>query len=198
MTWTQFTRGYWYADELKAFAKKIGIPSAGQLRKDELEQAIKVFLQFRKIVSPAKERRPKSRVKDVERGLSLDLPVESYTNDKETKGFLEREALKLSPGLKRKSGVRYRLNRWREQRIADGVRITYRDLVKEHVRLSRTVGSFAHIPHGRYINFMSDFMAAEPNATRAQAIKAWKTLKTLDAPKDYRSWKTASVLHRRS
>jgi len=67
--------------------------------------------------------------------------------------------------------------------------ITYRDLVEEYVRLSQTPGPFAHIPHGRYINFMSDFMAAEPSSTREDAIRAWKTLKALDLPKDYRTWK---------
>ena len=71
----------------------------------------------------------------------------------------------------------------------NGVTITYRDLVREYVRLSQTAGPFAQVPHGRYINFMSDFMAAEQSATRAQAIRAWTTLKALDVPKDYRSWK---------
>lgn len=188
MTSTQFDNGYWYATELKDFAQRIGIPAASKLRKDELEKAIKVFLQTGRIESPTKRSLSTSGVRDVERGLSLDLPVVVYTNDKTTKDFLEREALKLVPGLKRKSGARYRLNRWREDQIANGVKITYRDLVKEHVRLSQTEGSFVHIPHGRYINFMSDFLAAEPNATREQAIKAWAKLKALDVPKDYRSW----------
>jgi Creatinine amidohydrolase len=126
---------------------------------------------------------------DVERGLSLDLRVVVYTNDKNTKDFLERAALRLAPGLKRKSGARYRLNRWREDRVANGVKITCRDLVREYVRLSQTAGPFAQVPHGRYINFMSDYMAAEKSATREQAIRAWTTLKALDVPKDYRSWK---------
>jgi hypothetical protein len=52
--------------------------------------------------------------------LSLDLRVERYTNNKETKDFLEREARWLASGLKRKSGARFRLNRWREERIAKG------------------------------------------------------------------------------
>lgn len=189
MSSTQFDNGYWYATELKDFAESIGIPSASKLRKDELESAIKVFLQTGRIESPTKRSLSTSGVKDVERGLSLGLRVVVYTNDKETKDFLEREALRLAPGLKRKSGARYRLNRWREDRISKGVKITYRDLVKEYVRLSQTAGPFAQIPHGRYINFMSNFMAAEPNATRAQVIRAWKKLKTLDVPKDYRAWK---------
>ena len=189
MTQTQFDNGYWYATELKDFAQKIGLPSASKLRKDEIERAIKVFLQTGRIEGPTKRSLSTSGVRDVERGLSLDLPIVVYTNDDETKNFLEREALKLAPGLKRKSGARYRLNRWREDRLAADVKITYRDLVKEYVRLSKTPGPFPHIPHGRYVNFMSDFMAAEPGSTRDHAISAWKKLKTLDLPKDYRSWK---------
>jgi hypothetical protein len=189
MTLTQFDHGYWYATELKDFAETIGIPSAGKLRKDELERAIKVFLQTGRIESSTKRSLSTSGVRDVERGLTLDLRVVVYTNDTTTKDFLEREALRLAPGLKRKSGARYRLNRWREDRVASGVRITYRDLVREYVRLNQTAGPFAQVPHGRYVNFMSDFMAGERNATREQAIRAWTKLKALDMPKDYRSWK---------
>lgn len=189
MTLTQFDNGYWYTTELKDFAKRIGIPSASKLRKDELERAIKVFLHTGRIESPRKNTLSKAGVRDVERGLSLDLPVMIYTNDKETKDFLEREALKLAPEYKRKSGARYRINRWRDDRIANGVKITYRDLVGEYVRLSLTPGPFAQIPYGRYVNFISNFMKAETGATRDQAIRAWTKLKTLDVPKDYRSWK---------
>jgi hypothetical protein len=189
MTSTQFDNGYWYATELKDFAKTIGIPSASTLRKDELESAIKLFLQTGRIESPAKRSLLTPRVRDVERGLRLDLRVVVYTNDKTTKDFLEREARRIAPNVKRKSGARYRLNRWRDARIANGVKLTYRDVVREYVRLCQTAGPFAQIPHGRYINFMRDFMAAEPNATREQAISAWTALKALDVPKDYRSWK---------
>jgi hypothetical protein len=188
MTLTQFDNGYWYATELKEFAETIGIPSASALRKDELERAIKLFLEIGRIKSPTKRSLSTSGAKDVHRGLSLDLPVVVYTNDTETKNFLDREAQKLAPGVKRKSGVRYRLNRWREEQLVKGVALTYGDVVREYVRLNRTEGRFAQIPIGRYINFVSDFLAAEKGATREQAIKAWNKLKTLDAPKDYRSW----------
>jgi len=188
MTVAQFDSGYWYATELKEFAKRIGIPSANKLRKDELERAIKVFLETGKIKSPTKRSLSNSGTRDVERGLRLDLPVVVYTNDKETKDFLERESQKLAPGLKRKSGSRYRLNRWREDQILKGVKLTYRDLVGEYVRLNQTTKPFAHIPHGRYVNFVADYLAAEKGATREQAISEWKKLKTLDVPKDYRSW----------
>src|SRR5262245_32552794 len=114
ITLTQFDHGYWYAAELKEFAKMIGIPSADKLRKDELEIAIKHFLKTGKIRRPTKRSLSTKGPKDVESGLSMDLPVVVFTNDQETKAFLDQEAQKLIPGLKRKSGARYRLNRWRE------------------------------------------------------------------------------------
>ena len=187
MTLAQFDNGYWYATELKEFAETINIPSANKLRKDELERAIKLFLETGKVKSPTKRRLLISGTRDAERGLRLNLPVEVYTNDKETKEFLEKEAQKLAPGLKRKSGLRYRLNRWREDQIVRGVKLTYGALVKEYVRLNQA-NEFAQIPHGRYINFMSDFLSAEKDATREEALRAWEKLKALDVPKTYQSW----------
>ena len=190
MTLSELDNGYWYAAELKEFAEAIGIPSAKKLRKDELEKAIKFHLATGKIESPARRNLSRSGTKDVERGLRLDLRVVLYTNDKETKEFLEREAQRLAPGMKRKSGARYRLNRWREEQLTKGVHLTYGDLVREYARLNQTKEPFAQIPHGRYINFVSDFMAAEKGATRDQATKAWEQLKMLDVPKTYRAWVT--------
>ncbi len=190
MTVSQFENGYWYATQLKDFGETIGIPSARRLRKDELERAIKSFLVTGKAKNRTRRDLSTSGIKDVERGLSLELDVVRYTNDRETKSFLDREAQKYVPGLKRKSGVRYRFNRWREEQLVKGVKLTYRDLVEAYVRLNQT-GKFAQIPYACYINFMSDYLAAEKGATRVQALKAWKTLKTLDAPKTYRGWTQA-------
>jgi hypothetical protein len=188
MTVTQFDHGYWYATELKYFAKGLGIPSASKLRKDELERAIRVFLRTGAIAPPSKRRLSAPTERDVERGLHLDLPVVGYCNDAETKQFLEHEARKLVPGFKRRSGARYRLNRWREAQILGGVKLTYGDLVKEYVRLNQSTEHFAQVPHGRYINFMSDFLAAQTGATKEQAIKAWSMLKSMDVPKTYSAW----------
>jgi SAP domain-containing new25 len=189
MSLAEFDNGYWYAIDLARFAEKIGVPSAKKLRKDELEKAIKAFLATGRIESPTKRALSKSGVKDIDRGLGLDLPVVHYTSNKATKAFLAREAEKLSPGFKPRSGARYRLNRWREEQLTRGKRITYRDLVEQYVALSRSEEPFARIPHGRYINFLADFLAHEPGATREGAIRAWKKLKGMEIPKDYRSWK---------
>jgi len=189
MTVAQFDNGYWYATELKSFAKSIGIPFTNRLRKDELEDRIKRFLKTGQVNVTEKRVSSSIKTKDVALGLSLDLAVTTYTNDKETKTFLETEAQRMFPGLKRKSGARYRLNRWREEQIIKGIKITYGDVVREYVRLNQVEGRFAQIPLDRYINFLSDFLGAEKGSTRKQAIQAWKKLKTLDLPKNYGAWK---------
>jgi len=191
MTVEQFDNGYWYAVEIKAFADELGIPAASKLRKDELEELIKHFLRTGQIKSSARKTLSRSGVRDVERGLTLKLRVVNFTNDRETKDFIVQEALKIAPKLKRKSGARYRLNRWREQQNDNGIKITYRDLVKEYVRLNQVEGSFpqVHVPSGRYVYFLSDFLSGEKNPTRANALKAWAQLKKADIPKNYRAWK---------
>ena len=52
---------------------------------------------------------------------------------------------------------------------------------------------FERIPQVRYINFVADFLEADPGATRAEAIAAWTALKALDVPKDYASWVKAQA-----
>jgi len=195
MTVTEFENGYWYATEIKDFAQKIGIPHSTELRKDELEKSIKRFLETGKVVLPTRRSLRKSGMKDVERGLRLDLPVVHYTSNRETKDFLAREAQKIAPGLKRKSGTRYRLNRWREEQLTAGRRITYGDLVRQYVKLNQTEQPFAQIPYDCYVNFLSDFSKGEKNATRADALAAWKQLKRMNVPKNYRSWKEARRLY---
>ena len=189
MTEGEFDNGYWYAVEVKAFAKQIGIPSAAKLRKDELEALIKHFFRTGEIERPLRKKLARSGITDIEKGLSLDLKIVNYTSNKVTKDFIVSEALKIDPLLKRKSGARYRLNRWREEQIEKGVRITYGDLVEQYIRLNRVEGIFPQAPSGRYINFLSDFLRAEKNSTRERAMKEWEELKMLDIPKNYQAWK---------
>src|SRR6516164_6913704 len=92
MTLRAFDNGYWYAEELRAFAFEMAVPFARKLRKDQLERAIKNLL-FREGVKAAPVSvTPKPGPRDLDRGLRLDLPVVHYTSNKQTKAFLEREA----------------------------------------------------------------------------------------------------------
>jgi hypothetical protein len=191
MTEREFENGYWYATELREFATKVGIPAANKLRKDELEQALKHFIRTGESRNLVKRGLVKSGPRDVDKGLRLDLPVVHYTSNKETKAFILREASRIEPGFTRASGTRYLLNRWREAQITSGRRITYGDLVKQAIRLNKTKQGPLRIEHGRYINFISDFMRANKRASQADAIKAWHELKTMDAPKTFDSWAKA-------
>jgi hypothetical protein len=188
ITGAEFDNGYWYAEELKKFAENIGVPSASRLRKDELERAIKHFLRTGKPRNFARRALTKKGPRDIELGLRLDLPVVHYTSNRGTKDFIEKEAAKLEPGFRRKSGTHYPLNRWREEQLLRGHRITYGDLVRQAIELNHTKAGPLRVEHARYINFISDFMKAEQGGRMSDALAAWHALKTLDAPKTYRAW----------
>jgi len=196
MTLRAFDNGYWYLPELRAFAIKMKIPFAGKLRKDQLEAAIKHLLFAGKAKAAAITVTLKQGPRDVDRGLRLDLPVVHYTSNQKTKSFIEREAAKIQPGFKRASGTRYLLNRWREEQIAQGRRITYRDLVLQAIALNETKRGPLRIEHTRYINFISDYMADNPGAAHDDAVQAWHKVKAMDIPKTYAAW--ARLTRRRS
>ena len=187
MTLRDFENGYWYLDQLKNFAERIGIPAAKRLRKDELEKAIVAFLRTGNAALPTERSLRKTGVKDVERGLNLKLRIENYTSNRETKDFIAERARVMAPEVREKSGVWYRLNRWREEQITSGEHPTYGDLVLQYIVLNK-MQRFERVPHGRYINFVAEFLGAHKRATRAEAIAAWTELKELDVPKDYVSW----------
>jgi hypothetical protein len=187
MTLRAFENGYWYLDQLKNFAERIGVPSAKRLRKDELERAIVTFLRTGDAALPTERLLRKTGAKDVERGLSLKLRIENYTSNRETKDFIVEQARLMAPEVREKSGVWYRLNRWREEQITSDKHPTYGDLVRQYIALNK-MQRFEKIPHGRYINFVAEFLAADKGATRAAAIAAWTEVKKLDVPKDYASW----------
>jgi hypothetical protein len=66
----------------------------------------------------------------------------------------------MAPEVRGKSGVWYRLNRWREEQMTSGKHPTYGELVRQYIVLSK-MPRFEKIPHGRYINFVAEFLAAD-------------------------------------
>jgi hypothetical protein len=187
MTVREFENGYWYRGQLKDFAERIGIPAATKLRKDELEKAVEVFLRTGNAALPTKRSLRRTGLKDVERGLHLKLRIENYTSNRETKDFVIEQGRRMAPEVRQKSGVWYRLNRWREEQITSGARPTYGDLVRQYIVLNN-MQRFERIAIRCYNYFVADFLAADKKATRAQIIAAWNELKKLDVPKDYASW----------
>jgi hypothetical protein len=192
MTLAEFETGYWYAAELKDFAVTLGIPGANKLRKDEIEKAITAFITDGKLRTPTKRALTKTGVKDLDIGLRADLPVAHYTSNKVTKGFIIDLARKQDPGFKPRPGVWYRLNRWSEEQLTASKPLTYGDLAGQLHKLSQPGTEFKRVAHGRYINFITDFMKHEKNARHAKAVAAWNLLKELPVAKDYASWLKAS------
>lgn len=183
-TVAEFEGGYWYAIELKQFARDIGAANSSRLRKDELEEIIKTYIYSGDL--PDKKMSSTAR-KDKGDKLALTEQVRNYISNKNTKSFIMAEALKLSPGLPKKSGVWYWTNRWREEQLEKKRAITYLDLIKHFVELSVQEERLPQIPSARFNNFITDFIAAEAGS-REEAIAAWEALKELDIPKNYAAW----------
>ena len=170
--------------ELKILAKSLEIPFDSKTRKDQLEKMIIQFLETGTVNKNCY--RSKSRNKDI---LNSHTYVENFSNKKETWEFIHSEMDKRVPGLKPKSGAKYWLNRWIEDKLSDGEKITYNDVICEYIRLNKTEGKLPQIPSCKFNNFISDYLANEKNATREEALEAWNELKAIKAKKDYITWK---------
>ena len=185
MTIKEFENTYWYTSELKALAKSLKIPVDSKIRKDQLEALI---IQFLKTGTANKKNsyRSKSRNRDI---LNNHTYVENFSNKKETWAFIHSEMDKRVRGLKPKSGAKYWLNRWIENKLSHGEKITYDDVICEYIRLNQTEGRLPQIPSCKFNNFISNYLANEKNVTREDALKAWNKLKDMKAKKDYITWK---------
>ncbi len=127
MSLEQFEQSYFYANELKDFAKTLGL-KVGFLRKNEVEQHIKAVLSGDNVGDL-----PRSAPNRAQKGsrdmLRPDALVVNYVSDKETKSFLKEEIAKIDPDAKAKSGQWYWLNDWRKEQLRNDCNITYQDLV---------------------------------------------------------------------
>lgn len=179
ITEKEFDNGYWYADEIKAFAKQIGIANSSKLRKDELEQLIKHFLKTGQLKNTNRKNIVKTGTKDLDIGLATSLPIINYTSNKQTKNFIIAKAQKIVPDLTIKSGVWYRLNRWRDEQLTKGEKITYGGLINRFIELNQTDGKFKKVGVIRYINFLSDFFDKRKRCYKTTSTKRMESIKNV-------------------
>ena len=85
MSVEEFDGGYFYATEIKAFAREIGIP-VGNRRKTDLEDLIRSFLESG-VVPTSRPVQPRKAGQARDK-LSLDTRVTNYVGDRTTKEFL--------------------------------------------------------------------------------------------------------------
>ena len=187
LTIEEFKKNYYYATELRALAKELGIQGVSQLRKDKLESKIEQLLQNGRADSNSPRTKPRGPA-DSASPLTLNRQVQNYKNDSITKDFIEAEAKRKDPHFKRKSGSRYWLNRWRENAMESGKKITYGDLVSEYVRLNKPDHKNPQIPSTKFNNFISDYLKAYPGSSKKTAVEEWEKLKHLPIEKDLKAY----------
>ncbi len=184
----EFDSAYFYADDLKQFAREIGIV-VGNFRKLELEDQIREYLQTGRV----SERRsvPNRRTGAPRDELAADRPVQNYVDDKSTKTFLLDLVAMKDPDVRPKSGQWYWLNDWRRSQLASGTRITYGDLARRLLELMRTKGRLPQIPSARMNNFITDFLQdpINRNVPRKDILREWERLKAHPGPKTYAEYR---------
>ncbi len=187
MSVEEFDDGYFYATELKAYARKLGI-AVGRRRKLEIEALIRDFL--RTGVVPAPDPEPRRQSGEGRDRLAAGTVVRNYVDDRRTKGFLRGTVHARAPSLKDKSGQWYWLNDWRRGQLQAGRRITYADLGNRLLELMRTEGRLPRIAAARFNNFITDFRAdpANKGKSRADAVGAWEHVKSVPGPKTYAAY----------
>lgn len=188
MTVAELDDGYYYAADLKQFARELGIP-VGNRRKVELEELIREYLSTSRVPSrmpvlPRKAGQPRDR-------LARDVVVTNYVGDKTTKSFLLECVDADAPGLRDKSGQWYWLNDWRRAKQEAGARFTYGDLADRLRELRQTKGRLPQIPSARMNNFKTDFRADPRNAETPgdDVLDAWMWLKQQPGPNTYAEYR---------
>lgn len=188
MSVEEFDDGYFYAAELKAYARQVGI-AVGRRRKLELEALVRDFLRTGIVPSPTPE--PRRRTGEARDRLAAGTVVRNYVDDRRTKDFLRGLVHAHAPSLRDKSGQWYWLNDWRRRQLRAGRRITYADLGNRLLELLRTEGRLPRIPAARFNNFITDYRAdpANKGRSRADAVAAWEHIKSVPGPKTYAAYK---------
>ncbi len=184
MSVEEFDNGYYYAADLRVFARLLGI-TVGRRHKLEIEALIRDFLQTR-IVPLAEPELGQRRGAERDK-LAAETIVRTYVDDRSTKSFLLDLVHARAPSVKDKSGQWYWLNNWRRTQLQSGTNITYMDLANRLLELMCTEGRLPRIPSARFNNFITDFRADPLNKgkSRTEALAAWEHIKSIPGPKTY-------------
>ena len=187
MSVEEFDDDYFYAAELKTFARQLGI-AVGRRRKLELEALIREFLRTGTV--PLAKPEPDRRSGESRDRLAAETTVRAYVDDRRTKAFLRNLVHARVPQLKDKSGQWYWLNEWRRRQLRAGQRITYADLGNRLLELMRSEGRLPRIAAARFNNFVTDFWTdpANKGKTRGDAVAAWECIKSVPGPKTYEAY----------
>lgn len=176
---TNFKNYYWLKSELIKFSRKNGLSTLGS--KQELAKRIEIFLKTGKKIKFL-SKKIKTNF-DSKKLITRNTLVINYKNDAATRKFFVEQI-----------GSRFHFNSYLRKFTKKQVKsLTYGDLVdgwlaveshKKDKNFKTTIGK-----QFEYNQFTRDFFANEKGKTRADAIKAWKIVKSIPGKNSYAHYK---------
>lgn len=171
-----FKSRYWLKTELVTLCKKLGLSTPGS--KQELLTRIETFLTTGIKTTPASNAINAAR--DSDSPITRNTPVINYKNDAITRQFFVEHI-----------GKHFRFNAYLRQftQIAHIKKLTYGDLIdgwmtyeqkKKNPDYQSNIGK-----QFEYNQFTRDFFLNEKGKSQADAIQAWKRVKSQTGPKTY-------------
>jgi len=180
---SHFKNFYWLKKELIDFCREQGLSVAGS--KQVLEKRVEIYIS-----SGAKAKLPPTKTlgdRDSKQPITRDSPVVNYKNDAATRRFFVEE-------VGRSFHFNTYLRKFTDRNHLIGKNLTYGDLVdgwlveekhKADPSYQSTIGE-----QFEYNRFIRDFFLYEKGKTRADAIKAWKIVKTAPGGNSYLCYKS--------
>lgn len=167
---------YWLKSELIAYCKANQLATAGA--KEEIMQRIEAFMIDGRRIKPLTI---KAATRDSSQPIQLNTLVINYHNDAATREFFIRH-----------TGKYFHFNSYLRQftnKVNISPDMTYHDLIKGWVKAEATRNKPDYKTsigkQFEYNQFIKDFFANEKNKSLADAIAAWKVVKTLAGDRTY-------------
>lgn len=157
---SEFRAWYWLREELARFCRTEGLPANGS--KQELSARIDASLSGRPL--PLSQKRTRKTAPMPDRFELSSVIGEGWHCSQKLRDFFERHC-----------GKSFRFNETLRRLIAEGAGETLADAVALYVKNSRTQNEPAEIGEQfEYNRHFRDYFSTHPNATREEAIAAWK------------------------
>lgn len=177
-----FQKYYWEKKELIHFCRANNLPAQGE--KSDLAERIEKFLRTGEIKKVQARRKVGSW--DSDKGITKETRVVNYKNDTKTRLFFEAMI-----------GPKFRFNAYlRQFSKAENIEknLTYGDLVEGWLEAEAKKKNSQHNTaidqQFQFNQFQRDFYFHEKGKSRAECMAAWKLVRSVAGPADYKHYLT--------
>lgn len=171
-----FTDFYWLKAELIDFCKKEGLPRSGN--KIEIANRISTFLKTgKKEIVKQKKTKPISKFDWNNEPLSLKTIItDNYKNSENVRAFFQKHT-------KRQFKFNVRFMNWMKANVGK----TLHDALQqwETLEIGKKTTPKDIAPQFEYNRYTRDFLADNPNLTKADAIRFWKIKRSMRGGNGY-------------